>query len=63
MKVLPNYRMDTKLKEEYMTSDPEWSKFILHEPVIPLLGSLKQIYDFMKRYVLLSLAIFEKENY
>lgn len=51
MKVLPNYRMDTKLKDEYITSDLEWRKFLLNEPVSPLLGSLKQIYDFLKRYV------------
>ncbi|CAM9013961.1 unnamed protein product [Wickerhamomyces anomalus] len=49
MKLIPNYRMDTKLKEEYITSVPEWRKFLSNEPVTPLLGSLKNIYEFLKR--------------
>ncbi|CCH45914.1 Serine hydrolase [Wickerhamomyces ciferrii] len=48
MKILPNHIMDTQLNKDFMTSDPEWSEYLLHEPVIPLLGSLKQIYDFLK---------------
>lgn len=50
MNLFPNHTIDTNLKQEYITSDPEWSHFAANSPVVvPLLGSLRQIFDFLLR--------------
>lgn len=48
---LPNYTIDTKLKVEGITSDQRYREFLLNDrPMsVPLMGSFRQIYDFLER--------------
>lgn len=48
---LPRFRIDTGLDFESITSDPRYRRFLQHDkPMsVPLIGSLRQIYDFLER--------------
>ncbi|SCV00287.1 LAMI_0G04060g1_1 [Lachancea mirantina] len=47
---LPGLRIDTALDIDATTSDPAFREYLEHDPLtVPLLGSLRQIYDFLSR--------------
>lgn len=49
--VLPNYRTNTGLNVDAIAGNDAYKQFLLHDyPLgMPLIGSLRQIYDFLKR--------------
>lgn len=50
LKIMPNYKIDTALNPEFITSDKEWNKFANDNVIIkPLIGSLRMVYDFITR--------------
>lgn len=52
MRLFPNFKIDTELKPEYITSDERWHEFLSADKIInPLIGSLRQIYDFLSLLV------------
>jgi acylglycerol lipase len=52
-KVWPTKKIDTELVKHYVTADEEWADFISENPILtPFIGTLRQISDFLKRYVL-----------
>lgn len=50
-RMLPNLRIDTKLDLEGVSSDAAYRDFLAHDKPLstPLIGSLRQIYDFLQR--------------
>ncbi|CCH59383.1 hypothetical protein TBLA_0B05550 [Henningerozyma blattae CBS 6284] len=49
-KTMPNFTIDTGLNLEGITSDPTYREFLANDPMsVPLLGSFRQIYDFLER--------------
>ncbi|CCE62543.1 hypothetical protein TPHA_0C03930 [Tetrapisispora phaffii CBS 4417] len=49
-KCLPNFRIDTGLDLEGITSDSSYRQFLANDPMsVPLYGSFRQIYDFLER--------------
>ncbi|QLQ78170.1 hypothetical protein HG537_0A04170 [Torulaspora globosa] len=48
---LPNMRIDTKLNLDGISSDPDYRAFLQYDRPLstPLIGSLRQIYDFLQR--------------
>lgn len=49
-KTLPNFRIDTGVDPDGLTTDQRYRDFIVNDPMsVPFYGSFKQIYDFMER--------------
>ncbi|GAV50726.1 hypothetical protein ZYGR_0Z01490 [Zygosaccharomyces rouxii] len=48
---LPNFQINSGLDVDAIAGDPQYKKFLLHdEPLgMPLIGTLRQIYDFLQR--------------